>query len=146
MPSTGLPQEVIDHTYQHPHRFNELATKSGMGSSGWNVPMADTHLWKYLWVYCPGHAGVMGNNQADRLTGRQNNPHKWLASQKIWSVEKFQTLPVGTNWQSQGHHITDRLEERGLERGSARWSSLEGRERAIINQTLEPFQRQRENF
>ena len=37
--------------------------------------------------------------------------------------------------QSQGHHTIDRLEERGLERGSARWSSLERRERAIVNQT-----------
>ena len=36
--------------------------------------------------------------------------------------------------QSQGHHI-DRLEERGVERGSARRSSLKGRERAIVNQT-----------
>ena len=49
--------------------------------------------------------------------------------------------------QSQGHHTTDRLEERGMERGSARRSSFKGRERAIVSQTyrrtLEPFQRQR---
>ena len=37
--------------------------------------------------------------------------------------------------QSQGHHTIDRLEERGVERGSARRSSLKGRERAIVNQT-----------
>ena len=37
--------------------------------------------------------------------------------------------------QSQGHHIIDHLEERGVERGSARRSSLKGRERAIVNQT-----------
>ena len=37
--------------------------------------------------------------------------------------------------QSRGHHSTDRLEERGVERGSARRSSLKGRERAIVNQT-----------
>ena len=30
--------------------------------------------------------------------------------------------------QSQGHHTIDHLEERGMERGSARWSSLKGRE------------------
>ena len=35
--------------------------------------------------------------------------------------------------QSQGHLTIDRLEERGVERGSARRSSLEGRERAIVN-------------
>ena len=30
-----------------------------------------------------------------RLIGGQSNPHKWLASQKIWSVEKLETLAVG---------------------------------------------------
>ena len=37
--------------------------------------------------------------------------------------------------QSQGHHTVDRLEERGVKRGSARRSSLKGRERAVIDQT-----------
>ena len=37
---------------------------------------------------------------------------------------------------SQGHHMTDRLEERGVERANLpRRSSLKGRERAIVNQT-----------
>ena len=37
--------------------------------------------------------------------------------------------------QSQGHHTIDRLEDRVVERGSARRSSLKGREKAIVNQT-----------
>ena len=37
--------------------------------------------------------------------------------------------------QSQGHQTIDRLEERSVERGSARRPSLKGRERAIVNQT-----------
>ena len=37
--------------------------------------------------------------------------------------------------QGQGYHTIDRLEERGVERGSARRSSLKRRERAIVNQT-----------
>ena len=36
--------------------------------------------------------------------------------------------------QLQGHHAIDHPEERGVERGSARRSSLKGQERAIINQ------------
>ena len=35
----------------------------------------------------------------------------------------------------QGHHTIDSLEDRGVERGSARQTSLKGRERAIVNQT-----------
>ena len=36
---------------------------------------------------------------------------------------------------TQGRHTNDRLEERDVKRGSARRSSLKGRERAIVNQT-----------
>jgi len=37
--------------------------------------------------------------------------------------------------QSQAHYIIERLEERGIGRGSARRSTLKGRDRAIFNQT-----------
>ena len=52
-------------------------------------------------------------------------------SRKIWSVEELETLPVGTI--PRISHV-NHLEERGIERGSTRQSSLKG-ERAIINQT-----------
>ena len=52
--------------------------------------------------------------------------------------------------QSQGHYNIDRLEERGVEKGSARRSSLKGRERVIKGRDehwLELFQRQQKgNF
>ena len=44
--------------------------KSGMASPGWHVPMLDTHLRKYLWLYCPVQGGVKGNDRADRLAGK----------------------------------------------------------------------------
>ena len=56
------------------------------------------------------------------------SPHKWLASRKIWSVEKLETLPVGTKPRT--WHL-----ERGVEKESARRSPSKGRERAIVNQT-----------
>ena len=49
--------------------------------------------------------------------------------------EVLRSLRLYLRAQSQAHHTTDRLEERGVERGSARRSSLKGRERAIVNQT-----------
>ena len=48
------------------------------------------------------------------------------------SFERLETLPAGTKPRA-SHHRS--LEERGVERGSARRSSLKGRERAIVNQT-----------
>ena len=98
--------------------------KSGMGSPDWIVSILDIHLQKLLWVYCPGHAGVKGNKRADRLAGKATLQ---LASRKIWSVEKLETLPAGTK---------HRLEERGVETGSVRRSSLKGRETAIDTGTV----------
>ena len=126
MLSAGLPQEVTDHTC-HPHGFNELATKlnSGMGSPDCNVSMVDIHLRKLLWVYCPGHAGVKGNDRADRLAGKAVLTSGLLQgrSELLRSLRHYQQA------QSQGHHTIDHFEARGMERGNAQQSSLKGRER-----------------
>ena len=44
--------------------------KNGMGNPDWNVSVVDIHLPKLLWVYCPGHAGVKGNDRSDRRVGK----------------------------------------------------------------------------
>ena len=86
---------------------------------------------KLLWVYCPGNAGVMGNDRADRLAGKAT----LTGGLRLERSEVLRSLRLYLRTQSQGHHTVDRLEERGVERGSARRSSLKGRERAIVNQT-----------
>ena len=57
--------------------------KSEMGSPEINVSMVDIHLRKLLWVYCPGHAGVEGNDRADRLAGTQIKHYRWPSSRTI---------------------------------------------------------------
>ena len=52
-----------------------------MGIPDWNVSTFDIRLRKLLWLYCSGHAGVKGNDRADRLAGIDH--HKRLASLKI---------------------------------------------------------------
>lgn len=49
-----------------------------------------------------------------------NNHLEWLASRRIWSVEKLETLPASTKPRTS--HYIDRLEEGVAERRSARWS------------------------
>ena len=105
---------------------------SGMGSPDWNVSVVDIHLPKLLWVCCPGHAGVKGNDRADRLAGKATFTSDLLLgrSEVLRSLRHYQRAQI------QRQHTIDRLEERGVERGiSARRSSLKGRERAIVNQT-----------
>ena len=100
-------------------------------SPDWKVSMVDIHLRKRLWVYCPGHAGVKGNDRADRLAGKAT----FISGLLFGRPEVLRSLRHYLRAQSQGHHTVDRLEERGVERRSARRSSLKGRERAIVNQT-----------
>ena len=102
-----------------------------MGSPVWNVSMAGIHLRNLLWVYCPGHAGVKGNDRADRLAGKTALTNGLLLGRS----EVLRSLRHYLRAQSKRHHTIDRLEERGLERGSVRRSSLKGRETAIVSQT-----------
>ena len=82
-------------------------------------------------LYSPGHAGVKGNDRADRLAGKATLTSDLLLGRS----EVLRSLSHYLRAQIQGHHTIDRLEERGVERGSARRSSLKGREKAIVNQT-----------
>ena len=77
--------------------------------------MVDIHLQKLLWVYCPGHAGVKGNDRADRLAGKAT----LTSGLFLGRSEVLRSLRHYLRAQSQGHHTIARLEERGTERGSA---------------------------
>ena len=82
----------------------------------WNVPMVDIHLRKLLYVYCPGHAGVKGNDRADRLTGKATITN----GLRLGRFELLRSSRHYLQAQSQGHLTIDHMEERGVERGSAR--------------------------
>ena len=59
-----------------------------------------------VWVHCPGHAGVMGNDQADRPVGKAtltNGLH-------LGGSEMLRSLRYYLRAQSQGHHTNNRLE------------------------------------
>ena len=80
--------------------------KSGMGSPDWNESMVDIHLRKLLWVYCPGHAGVKGNDRADRLAGKATLTSGLLLGRS--GVEKLETPPAGTKPRTSHHQSSGR--------------------------------------
>ena len=101
-----------------------------MGSGpDWHVSMVDIHLQKLL-----------GWTALDMPEWRETTEQiDWRAKQpsQVACVLKTEVLRSLRHWlraQSHGHHTIDRLEERGVEKESARRSSLKGRERAIVNQ------------
>ena len=74
-----------------------------------------------VWVYCPGHPGVKGNHRADRLAGKATLTSGLLLGRSV----VLRSLRHYLRAQSIGHNTIDRLEERGVERGSARRSSFQ---------------------
>ena len=86
---------------------------------------------RLLWLYCPGHAGVKGNDRGDKLAVKATLTSGLLLGRS----EVLRSLRHYLRAQSQGRHTIDHLEKRGVERGSARRSSLKGLERAIVNQS-----------
>ena len=67
---------------------------------------------------------VMGASTADVTSGLQLGRKELLRS-----FRKFR------NMDRSEHHSTDRLKERGVEKGSSLHSTLQGRERSVFNKT-----------
>ena len=70
--------------------------------------MVDIHFQKLLWAYCTGHAGVKGNDRADRLAGKATITSGLLFGKS----EVLRNLRHYLRAQSQGHHTIDYLNER----------------------------------
>ena len=88
-------------------------------------------LQQLLWIYCPGHAGVSGNERADRLASTADI----TSGLQLGRAEVLRGLRNFLSTDKPEHHSTDRLKERGVEKGSRRHSTLQGRERSVFNQT-----------
>ena len=102
-----------------------------MGCPDWHTAMHSLWLQRLLWIYCLGHAGVSGNEWADRLASTANI----TSGLQLSRAEVLRGLRNFLNTDKPEHHSFDRLKERGVEKGSGRHSTLEGRERSAFNQT-----------
>ena len=105
--------------------------ESGMGCPDWHTAMHSLQLQRLLWIYCPGHAGVSGNERADRLASTADI----TSGLQLGRAEVLRGLRNFLSTDKPEHHSTDRLKERGVEKGSGRHSTLQGRERSVFNQT-----------
>ena len=105
--------------------------ESGMGCPDWHTAMHSLRLQRLLWIYCPGHAGVSGNERADRLASTADI----TSGLHLGRAEVLRGLRNFLSTDKPEHHSIDRLKERGVEKGSGRHSTLQGRERSVFNQT-----------
>ena len=123
----GFPQGTVRPHMQSSSRFNELVTKS----EKWyemsrlacdHVVMFDIHLQRPLWIYCPGHAGIKGNDRADRLASKATT----TSGLHLGRSKKLRSIRHYLQSQRQGHYTNYCLEGSGQEKGSSQRSSLKG--------------------
>ena len=81
------------HTCHHHNRFNELATKNEKWNGKPRLACVNVwhQTWKLLWMYCPGHAGMKGNDWAGKSTITSG-----LCLRRLKWWEELETLPVHT--------------------------------------------------
>ena len=101
--------------------------KSGTGCPDWHTAMHSLRLQGRLWIYCPGHAGVGGNERADRLASTADIP----SDLQLGRAEVLRGLRNFLNMDRPEHLSTDHPKKRGVEKGSGR----QGRERSVFNRT-----------
>ena len=86
---------------------------------------------RFLWIYCPGHAGVTGNERAERMASTADI----TSGLQLGRAEVLRCLRNFLNMDRPEHHRTDRMKERGEGKGSSQHSTLQGQERSVFNQT-----------
>ena len=96
-----------------------------------NTAMHSLRLPRLLWIYCPGHAGVSGNERADRLASTTDV----TSGLQLDRAEVLRDLRNFLNTDKPEQHRIDHLKERGVGKGSGRHSTIQGRERSVFNQT-----------
>ena len=84
-----------------------------------------------VWILCPEHAALKENIRANRLADKATI----TSGMHLGRSELLRSLGHHLLARSHRHHTADRLEEMGVERGSARRPPLRGRKRVIVNQT-----------
>ena len=77
----------------------------------WHVSVVDIHFWKFLWIYCTGHASMKRNDWANGVVGKA----AITCSLCLRGSDMLRSLRHYLCAQSQGQHISDHQEERGME-------------------------------
>ena len=99
-----------------------------MWSMEWAAPTGtqpcSLRLQRLLWIYCPGHAEVSGNERADRLASTVDisglQPGR---AEVLRDLRNFLNITALIAWR-----------KRGAQKGSNRYSTLPGWEWSVFNQ------------
>ena len=104
--------------------------ESGMSCPDWHTAMHSLRLQRLLWIYCPGHAGVSGNEQADRLASTADI----TSGLQLGRADVLRGLRDSLNMDRPEHHSIVLPEGKRSGERKPPTSILQGRERPVFNQ------------
>ena len=109
--------------------------KGGQLYTSWITSIENSCLKKITWLFCPGHAGVKGNERADKLAGSAalRDTVLTLDPPTVMSMVKEQLRETDSEPES---HTVERLVSKGIQRGAGRDASIGGSSRRISNQMM----------
>ena len=105
----------------------------GMFRAEWLASLRKSWVENIVWMFSPGHAGVLGNEQADRLAGSAQ--FGGILMHDKADVVKMLWKNVCSSEEQVEHHSLVRMIQRGVMRGSGRYSTLRGKVKRTHNQT-----------
>ena len=108
--------------------------KKGFIYVDWARSIQRSKLKKITWVFCPGHAGVQGNECADRLAGDAAIRGRMTIDPKTVLAFARDNLQTNTSQDEENSTTMWILREKDVPRGAAQGSELRGRERRLTNQ------------
>ena len=108
--------------------------EKNMLGSEWVEAINMTRLRSIVWIFCPGHSGVRGNEAADRLAGDATVGDDIKPDRADILDRLRKRLTEEEDREVEEHHAIRRMQEMGVNRGMGRRCTLAGKERRLHNQ------------
>ena len=112
--------------------------RQGNLHADWTPLINESRIHRIKWIYCPGHAGVIGNEAADKLAGNAQIDENIQAIFDGSSVESMveNELASKRDCHPSNSYTLQCLKEKGFKRGQGSKSELRGDTRRLNNQLL----------
>jgi ribonuclease HI len=100
----------------------------------WIESITNSHIISLTWIYCPSHAGVRGNEIADRLAGKATVNDILAMDKSDLQTAILQRLQLQETNEFKQSAYYKRFEELRITEGSGKLLELFSKSRAIYNQ------------